>query len=48
MQDSCIMLDRIMTLLLSFFGDLARYKEMYQYMGAKLTKGRAVMVNFKC
>ena len=41
------MLDRIMTLLLSLFGDLVWYKEMYQYTGAKLTKGRAVMINFK-
>ena len=35
-----------MTLLLSLFGDLVWFKEMY--MGAKLTKGRTVMVNSKC
>lgn len=40
------MLGRIMTLLLSFFGNQVPFKEIY--MGAKLTRGGLMMVDFIC
>lgn len=40
------MLGRIMTLLLSFFGNQVPFKEIY--MGAKLTRDGLMMVDFIC
>lgn len=45
-QDSCIILDRIMILLLSIFGDEVWFEEIY--VDAQVNKGWTLIADYMC